>query len=167
MIRRLTTWSIAAALALTVLAPPVRAVQPHERLDDPGLEARARDLSADLRCVVCQNQSIDDSNAPLARDLRVLVRERLVAGDTDDQVLAFVSARYGDYVLLSPPLRASTLILWLAGPAVLVAAGVGVAVWLRRRGHAAVQEPAAPLSAAEEARLARLLDTQDAEGPRG
>ena len=129
------------------------ALEPDERLDDPALEQRARALSAELRCVVCPNQSIDDSNAPLARDLRLLVRERLTAGDTNEQVFDFVTARYGDYVLLNPPLRTSTLVLWFAGPVVLVLGAVSVWLWLARRRAAA----APPLSPDEQHRLNELL----------
>ena len=136
------------------------AVDPDEMLPDPGLEARARTISADLRCLVCQNQSIDDSDAPLARDLRVLVRERLTAGDTDDQIYDFVVARYGDFVLLNPPFKATTILLW-GGPAgVLVLGLLGIFLYFRRRAAGAVD--AAPLTADEERRLSALLD-KDAE----
>ena len=115
-------------------------MQPDEILPDPALEARARNLSKELRCMVCQNQSIDDSDAPLARDLRILVRERLTAGDSDPQVLDFLTARYGDFVLLKPPLRWDTAVLWFA-PAIVLAVGVGGLVILLRRRRGA--EPAA------------------------
>jgi cytochrome c-type biogenesis protein CcmH len=150
-----------AFIAALLLAAPAFAVLPHERLDDPALEARAREISRELRCQVCQNQSIDDSNAPLAADLRRLVRERLKAGDSDTQVFAYLTQRYGDYVLLRPPVRNDTLLLWF-GPAIalLVAAGaIGFAI-IRRRGAAPVSTP---LGADEERRLARLLD--DERGP--
>ncbi|MEQ1718893.1 MAG: cytochrome c-type biogenesis protein [Hyphomicrobium sp.] len=111
-----------AAAALVLLAAPVLAVQPDEILADAALEARARTLSAELRCLVCQNQSIDDSNAPLARDLRLLVRERLVAKDSDAAVLEYVVARYGDFVLLKPPVKSSTLLLWVTPLVVLLGA---------------------------------------------
>ncbi len=133
------------------------AVNPDEILDDPVLEARARDISAGLRCLVCQNESIDSSNAPLARDLRILVRERLVAGDSDDQVRAFMVARYGDFVLLKPPLKPETYFLWFGPGAILVLGALGVALYLRRR-PAASAGGAAPLDPEEKARLARLLD---------
>ena len=150
---------LAAAALLLVLAlgSGAWAVQPDEMLDDPALEARARVISRDLRCLVCQNQSIDDSNAPLARDLRIIVRERLVAGDTDGQVRDFVVGRYGDYVLLRPPFRAGTLVLWLGLAAVLAAGAVSVLVFLRRRRTAAE----APLSPEEERRLAALLGGEE------
>ena len=138
---------------LFLVGAPAQAVQPDEILPDPALEQRARALSAELRCMVCQNQSIDDSDAPLARDLRLLVRERLVAGDSDAQVLGFLVERYGEFVLLKPSFSGHNLLLWLAAPAVLVAGGLiawGVVGRNRRRPEVA------PLSAEEEAELARL-----------
>ena len=145
------------ALALSLLAVhPARAVESNEMLADPAMEARARNLSRELRCLVCQNQSIDDSEAPLAHDLRVIVRERLKARDTDAQVVDFVVARYGEFVLLRPRLSWHTLALWGAPPAAVL---LGIAVLVivsRRRGTAPVQE-AANLTSAEEARLAELL----------
>lgn len=145
-----------AFLLLLSLAAPAGAVQPDEMLADPGLEARARALSQGLRCLVCRNENIDESNADLARDLRLLVRERLVAGDSDAEVIAYLVDRYGEYVLLEPPATGSTLILWVAGPALLVVALGGAAVYLRRRRAAADAAPA-PLSEAERARLAEIL----------
>ena len=145
-----------ALVLLVLLALPAMATQPDEILADPALEARARSIGADLRCLVCQNQSIDDSNAPLARDLRVIVRERLLAGDSDEQVLAFVVDRYGDYVLLQPPFKATTLALW-AAPLLALAGGILLVVFLlRRRGGDPDAAPA--LTAAEQRRLDRLLD---------
>jgi cytochrome c-type biogenesis protein CcmH len=145
------------ALVFSLLAVfPLHAVESNEMLADPGLEARARNLSRELRCLVCQNQSIDDSEAPLAHDLRVIVRERLKARDTDAQVVDFVVARYGEFVLLRPRLSWHTLALWGAPPAAVL---LGIAVLVivsRRRGTAPVQE-AANLTSAEEARLAELL----------
>lgn len=139
-------------LALVLLAGPVFAVQPDEVLPDAALEARARAISVSLRCPVCQGESIDDSNAPISRDLRLAVRERLVAGDTDAQVIDYIVARYGEFVLFDPPARGANLILWLAGPA-LVLLGVGVAfATLRRR----IAEPEA-LSEADKARLDEIL----------
>jgi cytochrome c-type biogenesis protein CcmH len=134
---------------------PAGAVEPGEMLKDPALEARARRLSQELRCVVCQNQSIDDSNAPLAHDLRVLVRERLAAGDTDAQVLAFVEARYGEFVLLRPRLKPQTLLLWLT-PFILLAGAVAFLVRARSR-RAPEAGAAAPLSPEERKRLDDLL----------
>ncbi len=148
--------ALAAWLALAPLAGS-RAVEPGEILDDPALEARARDISKGLRCLVCQNQSIDDSNADLARDLRILVRERLSAGETDEQVVAFVTARYGDYVLLKPPLKPATYLLWFGPAAIFLAGGGTVLVFVRRRVRRAASE-AAPLSDDERRRIERLLD---------
>jgi len=153
----------AAALAAGVMlawATPAPAVTPDEMLADPALESRARDLSRELRCLVCQNQDIDDSNAPLARDLRLLVRERLQAGDSDPAVLGYITARYGDFVLLKPPFQPNTWLLWLTPAAVLVAGGIGVAGFLfssRRRAEAG---PAA-LSEDEQRRLNQLLGKDD------
>jgi cytochrome c-type biogenesis protein CcmH len=138
------------------------AVQPDEIMSDPVKEARARDLSRELRCMVCQNQSIDDSEAPLAKDLRILVRERIAAGDSDAQVIDFLVARYGEFVLLKPQLNLHTWILWLLPP--LVLAGGGAALWMqaRRRRKSAADEDSAllKLTAEEEARLERLIATQ-------
>jgi cytochrome c-type biogenesis protein CcmH len=152
--------AITASLALAILviagpqgAAPAFAVTPDEVLSDPALEARARQLSTGLRCLVCQNQSIDDSNADLAKDLRLLVRERLVAGDTDDEVIDYLVSRYGEFVLLKPRLSAHTLLLWLTPLLVLLAGGWMVVGGLRRRRQ---PEPA-PLSATEEAELRRVL----------
>ena len=140
-------------LALALSAAPVFAVQPDEMLADPALEARARDISREIRCPVCQGESIDDSNAPISRDLRLIIRERLVAGDTDREVVDYIVARYGEFVLYNPRPEGSNLILWLAGPALLLA-GVGVAVAAGRRRKAV---PEAALSAEEEARVKDLL----------
>ncbi|MEZ5874492.1 MAG: cytochrome c-type biogenesis protein [Hyphomicrobiales bacterium] len=131
------------------------AVQPDEVLDDPALEARARALSAGFRCLVCQNQSIDDSDAPLAKDLRVLVRERLKAGDTDQEIIDFVVARYGEFVLLKPRFSARTWLLWLATPLVLLAALATIMLAYRRRESAA--DGPKPLTANEKRRLKRLV----------
>ena len=140
----------AAALAL---AAPALAVTPDEQLPDPKLEARARALSQELRCLVCQNQSIDDSAAPLAHDLRVILRERLAAGDTDKQAVDYLVARYGDFVLLKPPFQPDTWALWLGPLAILLLGGGGAAVYMRGRARAGD----APLSAADEAEAARLI----------
>jgi cytochrome c-type biogenesis protein CcmH len=147
--------AIVAVFLMLALAP-AWAVEPGERLADPAQEARARRISQELRCLVCQNQSIDDSNAELARDLRLLVRERIVAGDTDAQVLAFVEARYGEFVLLRPPFKLHTLALWLT-PLLLL---IGTVVVLRRNARARsaiVGEKVVPLSDAEKKRLDDLL----------
>ena len=146
--------AIAFSIALT-LAGPVLAVQPDEVLSDPELEGRARELSKDLRCLVCRNESIDESNADLAKDLRLLVRERLVAGDSDEEVIDFVVDRYGEYVLLRPTTSGSNMALYLAGPMMLLfALGIG-AFYIRgrRRPTTAVAE----LSDDEEARLEEIL----------
>ncbi|MFN3294851.1 MAG: cytochrome c-type biogenesis protein [Gemmobacter sp.] len=131
-------------------------MQPDEVLADPALEARAREISRDLRCLVCRNESIDESNADLARDLRLLVRERLVQGDSNQEVLAFVVDRYGEYVLLRPLATGSNLILWVAGPAMLVLGLVAAGLYLRRRQMAA-GAPADALSDEEKRRLAEIL----------
>ena len=143
----------AVLITLALVVTPARAVEPGEMLKDPALEARARHISRELRCLVCQNQSIDDSNADLARDLRVLVRERLAAGDSDAAVLAYVEARYGEFVLLRPRLSARTALLWSA-PVLLL---LGVAIVLIRRARSHPPRQTAPLSAAEQQRLEKLL----------
>lgn len=149
---------IGLILALTGgLATAALAVQPDEILDDPALETRARELSADLRCLVCRNESIDDSNAPLARDLRLLVRERLVAGDSNDEAMDYIVERYGEYVLLKPTTAGANWLLWAAGPLMLLlAAGVSIP-YVRRRAKAPLQN-ADGLSAAEQARLKELME---------
>ena len=149
------TLAVALVLLLAVVAP-LRAVEPKEMLANPILEARARTLSKELRCMVCQNQSIDDSDAPLAHDLRVLVRERLKAGDSNAQVLDFLVARYGEFVLLKPPLSWHTAALWGLPPALLVLGIATIVIVLRRRRAAPLAETA-NLTAAEEARLANLM----------
>lgn len=130
-------------------------MEPGERLADPALEARARAISKELRCLVCQNESIDDSNAALAHDLRVLLRERLTAGDSDQQVRDFLVRRYGQFVLLRPPVEPATYVLWFGPFAVLAAGAAGIALYIRRR--ASGEPPAAPLDDSERRRLARLL----------
>jgi cytochrome c-type biogenesis protein CcmH len=146
----------ALVLALTLIATPLLAVQPDEVLSDPALEARARTLSKDLRCLVCRNENIDDSNADLARDIRLLVRERLVAGDTDAAAMAYIVDRYGEYVLLNPTSKGANLILWIAGPAMLLLGG-GVAVAYIRKRRGAGDPAASELSEDEEKRLAEIL----------
>ncbi len=142
-----------------LLALPLGAVQPDEVLDDPVLEQRARSLSKGLRCLVCQNESIDESDASLARDLRILLRERLVQGDTDEQAISFIVDRYGEYVLLRPTVTGSNWLLWAAGPLMLLmAGGVGFA-YLRGRDRASEQTIDA-LSDVEKSRLAELLNDE-------
>jgi cytochrome c-type biogenesis protein CcmH len=149
--------SVLLALTLCMLlGSGVRAVQPDEVLPDPVLEARARTISEGLRCLVCQNQSIDDSDAPLAKDLRLLVRERLKQGDSDQQVVDFIVARYGEFVLLKPKFTLHTVLLWLATPAVFAAALLLIWLAYRRRQSAAQTSP--KLSVNEKRRLRRLLD---------
>ena len=142
-------------LILTLLAAPAFAVQPDEILDDPRLEKRARELSKGLRCLVCRNENIDESNADLARDLRIAVRERLVLGDSDDQVIDYLVNRYGEYVLLRPTADGANLILWLAGPAMLLGGIAVAAIALRRKPTAAPRD--ATLSDDEQARLDAIL----------
>jgi len=164
MIRRLIlAIALAAGAALPLAAAPALALEPEERLEDPLLEQRARELSKGLRCVVCQNQSIDDSNAELAQDLRRVVRERLVVGDTNDEVIDYVVARYGDYVLLRPPMDTRTLLLWFGPAAAMLGAAVWATLWVARRRRSPPAGPD-PLSPEERRRLSEL--TSDAtDGP--
>ena len=150
-------WLLFIVLIL-LLAAPAQAVRPDEMLTDPALEARARDIGQELRCLVCRNQSIDDSDADLAHDLRVLVRERLQAGDTDAQVVAYIRSRYGDFVLLRPPLALGTVLLW-AGPALILLLGVfGVVRFYRARAHdPGTEANAAALNPEEQRRLDAVL----------
>lgn len=147
-------WLSAFALALA-LAAPAWAVQPGEELADPALEARARSLSREIRCLVCQNQSIDDSEAELARDLRLILRERIAAGDSDAEVKDYLVARYGDFVLLDPPIKPTTWLLWFGPAAILLIALGGAWLYLRRRPSLA---EAAPLDPDERAELDRLME---------
>jgi len=151
-------WVLILLVMLALLAPAARAlaVQPDEMLPDPALETRARALSKELRCMVCQNQSIDDSDAPLARDLRILVREHLRAGETDQQVLDFLIARYGEFVLLRPRFSPHTVLLWLTPLGVLVIGALGIAMSARRQRNSEGN-----LTASEEARLAEILQRKD------
>ena len=148
------------ALALALLAGPARAVLPQEQLADPKLEARARHIGGELRCLVCQNQSIDDSDAPLASDLRIILRERLLAGASDQQAIDYIVARYGSFVLLRPPFDGETMLLWLGPFAALAAGGLGVGLYLRHRMQAGAAAPE-PLSAAEQARLNQMFEAND------
>jgi len=156
-------WLRLLAVMTSLLASPYAlAVQPDEILPDPAKEARARELSKQLRCMVCQNQSIDDSDAPLARDLRILVRERLTAGDSNQQVLDFLVQRYGEFVLLRPRLSWRTALLWSAAPVLLIGGGLALFLIARRRARDGSPAPhGGALTAAEQARLARLAPPED------
>ena len=150
-------WATLATIFALGLPAPVLAVQPDEVLDDPALEARARELSKELRCLVCRNENIDESNADLARDLRILLRERLVAGDSDEAAMAYLVDRFGEYVLLRPTVTGSNWLLWAAGPLMLiVAAGLGVVYLRGRAGAPAVAD--AGLSDTEKERLRQILE---------
>lgn len=152
----MTRWLLALALLvpLGLACAPATAVEPDEVLEDPVLEARARALSSIIRCVVCQNESIDSSNAGLAKDMRILVRERLTGGDSDQDVLDFLVARYGDFVLLRPPIKPVTYLLWFGPAIILLLGGAGAIVYLRGRARPA---GTASLTSEERARLDRLL----------
>ena len=154
-------WLIPLVVALLLLPKICHAVQPDEIMSDPKLEARARALSQQLRCMVCQNQSIDDSDAPLARDLRLLVRERIAHGDSDKQVMDFLVARYGPFVLLKPPLNPHTMLLWFLPPLALAGGAIAIVLYARRRGNwtgMVSQNEAAPLTSEEQAELAHIID---------
>ncbi|MBR0717669.1 cytochrome c-type biogenesis protein [Bradyrhizobium liaoningense] len=156
---------MAVIFALVLLGlPAVHAVQPDEIMADPAKEARARELSRELRCMVCQNQSIDDSEAPLARDLRLLVRERIAAGDSNSQVIDFLVVRYGEFVLLKPRFERQTLLLWLLTPVVLALGGIALWFQIRRRSRGGADVPAPPLTSDEEARLAALMSDDAKSG---
>lgn len=146
------------AVAVAMLAGPAGAVNPDEQLADPALEARAHKLSRELRCVVCQNQSIDDSDATLARDLRIILRERISSGDSDRQAVDFIVTRYGSFVQLDPPMRLDTLALWFGPLAVLLAGAIGAAVYMRGRSPARAGE----LTPEEEAELVQMLNSDEA-----
>ncbi len=154
------TLALTAALAVTPAL--AQAVEPDEILDDPVLEARAREISGTVRCVVCQNESIDTSNAGIARDLRILIRERLVAGDSNQQVLDFLVARYGEFVLFKPPFKPETYALWLAPFLIIAIGGAGIVVMLRRVNRRAAAGPDR-LDAAEEAEIARIMQMEKSE----
>jgi cytochrome c-type biogenesis protein CcmH len=155
---------ILTLIALCFMLVPALAVEPDEMLDDPTLETRARDISANLRCLVCQNQSIDDSDADLAKDLRVLVRERLVEGDSDEQVVEYVVSRYGEFVLLKPKFALHTLVLWLAAPLILVVGLLAILPVLRRKP---VASGAQEMTDAERAALAELEKGDENGGDEG
>jgi len=152
---RLIRFALGLTLALSLT--PALAVQPDEMMKDPALEARARTLSEELRCLVCQNQSIDDSDAPLARDIRVLIRQRIASGESNDAVRSYLVSRYGDFILLKPPFKPETVLLWLS-PALVLGAGLAAALFARRGGPRSTP----PLSAEEEARLAALTGRDSA-----
>jgi cytochrome c-type biogenesis protein CcmH len=152
---------VIAFVAALGAAPCAHAVQPDEILPDPSLESRARTLSRDLRCMVCQNQSIDDSDAPLARDLRVLVRERLTAGDSDDQVIDFLVRRYGEFVLLKPRIARHTALLWAAPVVMLLGGALILLVFARRRSVTSASPSVAGLTMQEQARLDELTARRD------
>ena len=154
-------FAMTALVCAAVASGSALAVQPNEMLKDQRLEERARELSRELRCMVCQNQSIDESEAPLARDLRLLVRERITKGDTDQQVLDFLVVRYGEFVLLKPPLESRTIILWALPPVALLAGAVGLFFAVRRRRT--VQLEPATLSNEEQRKLSTLVDEHRAE----
>ena len=158
--RRWQAWlALLALVAILFTSLPVFAVEPAERLADPALEARAEAIGRVLRCLVCQNESIEESNASLAHDIRVLLRRRLLAGDTDAEARQAIVNRYGEFVLLDPPVRPATYVLWFAPPGLLVLGFIGIAVWMWRRptSIAAVQ----PLDTTEQCRLDRLLEETD------
>ncbi len=157
---RTLVYAVLAAVALFAAAP-AWAVDPAEMLPDPTQEARARDIGRNLRCLVCQNQSIDDSDAQLARDLRLLVRERIKSGDSDSAVIDYVVSRYGDFVLLKPPFKGATVVLWLGPAAIAFAALAAGFVFYRRRKAGSGAAKPAPLTDAEKRRLAALLDARD------
>jgi cytochrome c-type biogenesis protein CcmH len=149
---------LSLAVAFVLVAGPAAAVNPDEQLADPALEARAHKLSKELRCVVCQNQSIDDSDATLARDLRIILRERITAGDSDKQAVDYLVARYGSFVQLNPPMRLDTAALWFGPLAVLLVGGIGAVAYMRSRSPVR----AGALTADEEAELAEMLKTDEA-----
>ena len=149
------------ALSLLLAAAAAHAVEPSEKLPDPAMEARARQISAGLRCLVCQNESIDESGADLAHDIRVFVRERLTAGDTNRQVVDAVVSRYGSFVLLKPPVEPATYVLWFGPPLLVVLGLAGAVFWLRRRPTAEPAAQPAPLTADEQRRLQGLLGDSD------
>jgi len=149
--RRMARFRLVLAFLVALLAAPAFAVQPDEVMKDPALEARARALSEGLRCMVCQNESIDDSEAPLARDIRILIRKRIAQGESNDQVRAYLVSRYGDFILLEPPFKPETWLLWLSAPLTL-SAGLAAVLFARRRAP----DTTPALSAEEEAELAAL-----------
>jgi cytochrome c-type biogenesis protein CcmH len=162
MMRFILLFAIGVFVGLLVHPPQSYGVEPREMLNDPALEARARDISKGLRCLVCANESIDESNAGLARDLRILVRERLLAGDNDDQVIEFVTARYGDYVLLKPPFQLNSLLLWLAPLLIFVMSVLAVFAYYRRQDSAPADQIAE--NGANDGIIDALLEDADNSG---
>lgn len=162
--RNLSRKATAVFFCLFLIAPAF-AVEPDEVLDDPILEGRARDLSAEIRCLVCQNESIDSSNAPLAKDLRIIVRERLVDGDSNQEILDYLVARYGDFVLLRPPMKPATYFLWFGPVVILLFGTLGVGAYFVRLKRRAESDKPVPLSVEEQQRLAELLDDTPPEDP--
>jgi cytochrome c-type biogenesis protein CcmH len=161
VIARVLHHVFAAWLCVMLIVAPVAAVEPGEMLSDPALEARARGLSAGLRCLVCRNQSIDDSNSDLAKDLRIILRERIAAGDTDEMAVAYLVERYGNYILLNPPFTASTVLLWLGPGLFLLAALIGFrALWT---GQRKATDPNEDLSDEDRALIAQTLAAKDAQ----
>ena len=158
-VRKTLALNAQVLVLFALLASPALAVQPDEVMKDPALEDRARALSAELRCLVCQNESIDDSEAPLARDIRVLIRERIGKGESNDAVRAYLVSRYGDFILLKPPFKPETLLLWLS-PVLVLGLGVGAALFAYRRAPSVTPR----LSAEEEARLAALTNSDASNG---
>jgi cytochrome c-type biogenesis protein CcmH len=150
----------AVFVVMTMGLSAAHAVQPDEVMADPAMEARARNLSRELRCMVCQNQSIDDSEAPLARDLRLLVRERIAAGDSDTKVIDFLVARYGEFVLLKPRFERRTWLLWLVTPCVLIGGGLALWAYARRRPRGGADPRTVPLTPEEQARIDALVDAE-------
>ena len=159
--------ALGVAAVFSVAPPGAGAVEPDEMLADPVLEARAREISKGLRCLVCQNQSIDESNADLARDVRKIVRQRLTAGDSDDEVVGYIVARYGDWVLLKPPMKLKTYALWYGPVAFALLAIAGVWLFFARRRRAPGQAGPAPLSTEERRRLEGLLGEDEGGGKEG
>lgn len=157
---------VLTGLMLAALATPAWGIEPEEQLKDPKLEARARTIDQQLRCVVCQSETIDNSGAPVAKALRSLVRERITAGDDDKHVMAAVTARYGDFVLFKPRFSPVNAVLWLGPFAVLIAGGAGAVLFMRRQAEQGPEAPPQPLSAAEQAELAQVLKTPEAPGER-
>lgn len=162
----MTSWMriLSVTIVLTGLAAPAWALFSEKPLEDPRAEARAQEIMQSLRCLVCQNQSIAESDADLARDFRAIVRERIAAGDTDEEVIDYIVARYGDWVLLNPPLKPATYLLWVGPALLLLAGGAGLFLYARRRSRRGEADATEPLTPEERARLVRLLEDKPASG---